>query len=100
MSELTNQLRRMLSQAQKFVTDAPLEAVSRAQLALRTARAGLASAGAEERAELGTLIELAETRLERYSLAWTQWAGSVRARADEYTDNERKRLQQPLPPKV
>jgi phage shock protein A len=100
MSELTNQVRRMLTQAHKFVTDAPLEAVSRAQLALRTARAGLAAAGTEERAQLETLIELAETRLGRYATALSNWSGSVRARADEYTDNERKRLQQPLPPKV
>lgn len=100
MSELTNQLRRMLSQAQKFVTDAPLEAVSRAQLALRTARAGLAKASAEERAELDTLIELAETRIERYSQALSQWSGGVRARADLYNANERKRLAEPLPPKV
>jgi phage shock protein A len=100
MSELTNQVRRMLSQAHKFVTDAPLEAVSRAELALVTARAGLARASAEERAELETQIELAETRLERYRQALSQWSGGVRARADLYTDNERKRLAEPLPTKV
>jgi F0F1-type ATP synthase membrane subunit b/b' len=100
MSELTNQVRRMLSQAQKFVTDAPLEAVSRAQLALRTARAALATAAAEERAELETLIELAETRIERDGQALSRWSGTVRARADLYNHNERKKLAEPLPPKV
>ena len=100
MSDVINQVRRMLSQAHKFVSDAPLEAVSRAQLALRTARAALASASPAEQAELETLIELAETRGERYAAALEQWSGSVRARADEYNENERKRLQQPLPPKV
>ena len=100
MSELTNQVRRMLSQAQKFVTDAPLEAVSRAELALATARAGLARASADERTELETQIELAETRLERYQQALSKWSGGVRARADLYNDNERKRLAEPLPTKV
>lgn len=100
MSELTDQVRRMLTQAQKFVTDAPLEAVSRAQLALKTARAGLAQANVEERVQLDTLIELAETRIERYGQALASWSGGVRARADEYNENERKRLQLPLPPKV
>jgi hypothetical protein len=100
MSELTDQVRRMLSQAQKFVTDAPLEAVSRAQLALKTARAALPSASLDERAQLETLIELAETRIERYGQALASWSQGVRTRQDEYTTNERKRLQQPLPPKV
>jgi ElaB/YqjD/DUF883 family membrane-anchored ribosome-binding protein len=100
MSELTNQVRRMLTQAQKFVTDAPLEAVSRAQLALSTARGGLAAASTDERTQLQTLIELAETRIERYGQALAHWSGTVRARSEEFIDNERKRLQQPLPPKV
>ena len=100
MSDVIHQVRRMLSQAHKFVSDAPLEAVSRAQLALYTARAALASASPAEQAELQTLIELAETRGERYAAALEQWSGSVRARSEEFTENERKRLQQPLPPKV
>ena len=100
MSDVISQVRKMLSQAHKFVSDAPLEAVSRAQLALRTARAALASASPVERAELETLIELAETRGERYASALEQWSGTVRARADEFSENERKRLAQPLPPKV
>ncbi|HEX6243530.1 MAG TPA: hypothetical protein VFZ61_21605 [Polyangiales bacterium] len=100
MSDVISQVRRMLSQAQKFVSDAPLEAVSRAQLARRTAQAALASASPAERAELETLIELAETRGERYAAALETWSGTVRARADEYNENERKRLAQPLPPKV
>lgn len=100
MSELTNKVRRMLAQAQKFVTEAPLEAVSRTQLALRTATDGLSGASAEERAELKMLIEQAETSLARSEEALAAWSGEVRARAQTYTENERKRLQQPLPPKV
>lgn len=100
MSELTNQVRRMLTQAQKFVKDAPLEAVSRAQLALRTAHAALGNATGDERAQWLTLIELAETRIERYEQALSSWSGEVRVRAGEFLDNERKRLQLPLPPKV
>jgi hypothetical protein len=100
MSDVINQVRKMLSQAHKFVSDAPLEAVSRAQLALRTARAALGSAGPAERAELETLIELAETRAERYAAALAHWSSTVRARADAFVENERTRLTLPLPPKV
>jgi hypothetical protein len=90
----------MLNQAQKFATDAPLEAVSRARLALRTAQGGLAKAGGEEATQLRTLIELAEARIERYALTLASWSSEVRARAHLYTQNERERLQKPLPPKV
>jgi hypothetical protein len=100
MSELTNRVRRMLSQAQTFAKDAPLEALSRAQLALRTASAALAQASEEERPELQTLCELAETRGERYRAILDGWATQVRERADLYTQNERERLQQPLPRKA
>jgi hypothetical protein len=100
MSELTNQVRRMLNQAQKFAKDAPLEAVSRARLALRTAQAGLSKTSGEETAQLRTLIELAEERIERYELTLASWSSEVRARADLYNQNERERLQKPLPPKV
>jgi hypothetical protein len=100
MSELTNQIRRMLNQAQKFTTDAPLEAVSRVRLALRTAQEGLAKASGEEATQLRTLIELAEGRTGRYELALASWSSGVRARAELYTQNERDRLQQPLPAKV
>lgn len=100
MSELTNQVRRMLNQAQKFATDAPLEAVSRASLALRTAQAGLAKASGEESQELRTLMELATGRIERYELALASWSSEVRAREQQYNQNERARLARPLPPKV
>lgn len=100
MSELTDQVRRMLNQAQKFAADAPLEAVSRAQRALRTAQAALAEPGAGESAELRTLIELAETRLGRYEQQLAGWSDEVRARAELFQQNERERLQKPLPPKV
>jgi len=100
MSELTNQVRRMLNQAQKFVTEAPLEAVSRARLALRTAQAGLARAGADEASQLRTLIELAEERIVRYELMLASWSSEVRAREELYNQNERERLQKPLPAKV
>jgi hypothetical protein len=100
MSELTNQVRMMLNQAQKFAADAPLEAVSRARLALDTAQAGLAKAGGEETRELRTLIELAEAGIERYELTLASWFSQVRAREEQYNQNERERLQRPLPPKV
>jgi hypothetical protein len=100
MSELTNQIRRMLNQAQKFATDAPLEAVSRARLALRTAQTALGEAPSEQQAGLRSLIELAQGRIERYQQTLASWTSEVRARAALYNQNERDRLQQPLPPKV
>jgi hypothetical protein len=100
MSELTHRVRRMLSQAQTFATDAPLEALSRAQLALRTARAALTQADDEERPELQTLCELAETRSDRYQAALAAWSAQVRAREELYNRHERERLQRPLPEKV
>lgn len=100
MSELTIRVRRMLSQAQTFAKDAPLEALSRAQLALRTASAALAQASEEERPELQTLCELAETRSERYQAVLASWSTQVRERSELYNENERQRLQQPLPQKV
>lgn len=90
----------MLSQAQTFAKDAPLEALSRARLALRTANAGLAQANEEERQELQTLCELAEARSERYQAALANWSAQVRERAELYNQHERERLQQPLPAKV
>jgi hypothetical protein len=100
MSELTNRVRRMLSQAQTFAKDAPLEALSRAQLALRTASASLAQASEDERLELQTLCELAETRSERYQVVLASWSAGVRERSELYNQHERQRLQQPLPQKV
>jgi hypothetical protein len=100
MSELTKTVRRMVSQAHGFVTDAPLEAVSRAKQAMVAARAGLETATGEERDELTQLHELAETRLPRYEQALAAWAGTVRERAALFHKNEVERLQQPLPPKV
>ena len=100
MSELTNRVRRMLSQAQTFAKDAPLEALSRAQLALRTASAALPQASEEERPELQTLCELAETRSERYRAGLDSWSAQVRARNELFNQNERDRLQQPLPKKI
>lgn len=100
MSELTNRVRRMLSQAQTFAKDAPLEALSRAQLALRTARAALVQASEEERPALQTLCELAENRSERYQAVLARWSTQVRERAELYNEHERQRLQQPLPQKV
>jgi hypothetical protein len=99
MSELTNGLRRMLSQAQGFAKDAPLEALSRAQVALSTARGALAGAGDGEQHELQILCELAEARVERYQGLLAAWSAGVRERAELYNRHERERLQQPIPEK-
>lgn len=100
MSELTNRVRRMLSQAHGFTTDAPLEAISRTKQAMVAIRAGLESAAGEERDQLAQLLELAESRLPRYEQAFASWSSTVRERADLFQKNEVERLQRPLPAKV
>jgi hypothetical protein len=100
MSELTDRLKRMLAQAQGFANDAPLEAVSRAQLAVRTATAALPSLAGAEHDEVASLLSLARTRVERYQATYDSWDESVRDRAALFAQHERERLAQPIPPKV
>lgn len=100
MSELTDRLRRMLSHAQDFAKDAPLEAVARVRDAAAFAREALPRASAEERAEVASLLELAEAREAAYQAAFERWSREVKARAELFQQHERERLQQPLPRKV
>jgi hypothetical protein len=96
MSELTDKVRRMLSQAQVFARDTPFEAVSRARQALEEIDAALASAGPEERSALDGLRKLTVARQERYQELLDKWLDKNRQRGDLYNQHERSRITQPL----
>jgi hypothetical protein len=96
MSELTETVRKMLSQAQVFARDTPFEAVSRVRQALHLIDATLAEAAPAERAALESLRKTTASRLEKYEIALADWREKAAARADLYTQNERHRLLQPL----
>jgi hypothetical protein len=66
MSELTSRLKRMLSQAQGFVEDAPMEAFARAKLLVHEAHASLVLASEDEREEVLGILQLARKRVARY----------------------------------
>jgi hypothetical protein len=100
MSELTDKLQRMLAQAQGFAKDAPLEALTRAQLAAKEAAAALPAASGEEREVLESLHAMAVSRSEKYQAVLGGWSETVRERANLFATHERERLAQPIPPKV
>ncbi|MFT3927904.1 MAG: hypothetical protein QM778_35580 [Myxococcales bacterium] len=99
MSEVTQKLQRMLAQAQGFSRDAPLEAVARAQLAVREAEQALASAHGSEREQLIALKAIAESRVERYGQELSGWTKGVEERANLFETHEQQRIEQPIPSK-
>ena len=96
MSELTETVRKMLSQAQVFARDAPFEAVSRARQAVQLIDAALAEAVPVERPALESLRKVTVSRLDKYESTLAAWRDKVSGRADLYNQNERDRIQQPL----
>ena len=101
MSELTERVRKMLSQAQVFATDTPFEAVARARQAIEVIDESLQSdSSGDERSALSGLRKLAETRLEKYEARLAAWLAEVEERADRYNEHERERLAQPMRAKV
>jgi hypothetical protein len=96
MSELTDRVRRMLSQAQIFARDTPFEAVSRARQALREIDAALATATPEERTALDGLRKIAASRYEKYEAVQAGWLEKNRARGEVYNQHERDRIVAPL----
>lgn len=100
MSELTDRLNRMLTQAQIFVRDAPLEAQSRALLAVQTAETALPGLAGAERDAVVELHAVAQKRAARYAATFATWSQGVRDRAEMFGDHERKCLDLPLPPKL
>jgi|GEM_PF-5765323 len=100
MSEVTQKLQRMLAQAQGFSQEAPLEAVARAQLAVREAERALTHAQGAEREQLQALRAIAASRVETYSARLSGWTKGVEARANLFETHEQQRIEQPIPPKV
>jgi hypothetical protein len=100
MSEVTKKLQRMIAQAQGFAKDAPLEALARAQLALRESEAALATAPAAEREQLAALKAIAASRVETYQAQLSGWNKGVRERSDTFETHEQERLEQAIPTKI
>ena len=96
MSELTETVRKMLSQAQVFARDTPFEAVSRARQAVQLIDAALAAAAPVERPALESLRKVTASRLEKYDAVLAAWREKATERADLYVQNERARILQPL----
>jgi hypothetical protein len=100
MSELTSDLRRMLSQAQMFASHAPMEALARAKLLAHEAHAALSSVSEVEREEVLSILQLARKRVARYEQKVAAFQQGNATRAALFLHNERERLQQSIPPKV
>lgn len=101
MSEVISKLKRMLAQSQGFLGDAPLEAVARAELAVREADKAIAgTADVQEREQLVGLRAIAASRVEKYRAANQAWSAENQARADLFAENEQLRLEQPIAGKL
>jgi hypothetical protein len=102
MSELTDRVRKMLSQAQVFATDTPFEAVSRARQAVELVNSSLGNGAlpAEEATAVAALRRLCTSRLTKYEARLAEWLADAQARADRFTAHERAVLAQPMRAKV
>lgn len=96
MSELTDRVRRMLSQAQVFARDTPFEAVARTRQALQEIDAALRTASPAERTALEGLRTLAASRYERYQEVLAAWQRTNVERSALFNQHERNRLGLPL----
>ena len=97
MNELEKRLRTLLSQAQSFVTAAPMEAVARAKLVVREGQAALDGADEATQAWLKPLVAYAESKVGKYEAALEAWQADNHARADLFSQNERDRYEAPVP---
>jgi hypothetical protein len=96
MSELTEKVRKMLSQAQVFARDTPFEAVSRARQAVQVVEEALTRCSPEERSALDGLRTMAAARLVKYEAVLASWLEQSRLRGERYDEQERAVLDQPL----
>lgn len=96
MSELTDSVRKMLSQAQVFARDTPFEAVARARQAVKTVEAAIATCTPAERADLEALRALTAARVARYEERLEAWIQASRLREQAYNERERGFLQRSL----
>lgn len=97
MTELTSRLRRMLSQAQGFAEDAPMEALARAKLLVHEAHAAAALAGEGEREEVLGILQLARKRVARYEAKVEAFQKANVERAALFQSNEQQRYAAPVP---
>lgn len=97
MSELTETVRKMLSQAQVFARDTPFEAVARATQAVQLIDGALTkSAGPDDRTALDNLRQLAAGRLTRYQEQLARWVDASRNRGEAYNQRESEIIGLPL----
>ena len=97
MSELTDRVRKMLSQAQVFARDTPFEAVSRARQAVQLVESALTTASTpDERSTLENLRALAVKRAERYEAVLDGWLDESQKRAEAFNQRERDVIGKPL----
>jgi hypothetical protein len=90
----------MLSQAQVFVGDAPMEALARAQLLVREANAAHSVASDVERDEVHAILSLARKLVTKYEGRLAAFQADNAQRAALLRANEMERLQRPMPAKV
>jgi hypothetical protein len=100
MSEGIQKLRRMLSQAQMFAAETPMEAVARIKLVQREATALLSTAKSEEREDVESLLAIAKARREQYERELQSWDARIRERASQFVSNEQARIGYLIPRKV
>lgn len=98
MSELTETVRKMLSQAQVFARDTPFEAVARARQAVQLVDGALAqpTGGPDDRGALDNLRQLAAGRLSRYEAKLALWVDASKNRGVAYNQRESEIIGLPL----
>lgn len=96
MSELTESVRRMLSQAQVFARDTPFEAVTRARQTMQAIEQALGQCAPEERDTLKGLRKVATSRLAKYEDALAKWLAEAETRNEVYVQREREVIGLPL----
>ena len=98
MSELTETVRKMLSQAQVFARDTPFEAVARARQAVQLIDGvlGRTAGGPDDRGSLDNLRQLAAGRLARYEAQLARWVDASRNRGEAYNQRESEIIGLPL----
>src|SRR5690349_1436827 len=96
MSELTERVRRMLSQAQVFARDTPFEAVTRSRQTLQAIEQAIGQCTPEERDALKGMRKIATSRLAKYEDVLAKWLAEAESRNEVYVQRERAVIGQPL----
>jgi len=99
MNEQASRLREQLSVARAFAVDAPFEALARAHYVEREAGEALASAHAQEQAELSSLRLQAVRLARKFEAACQRAQAEALARERVTYEREMHALEVPLTPK-